>query len=122
MQSSMVLCLRDGDVLDLRLSALSAFLGVIRPCFRRVSITAFTGSRLKVEVLLDANIADALIEEIREDVSCAVSEIYADLPADTGAKPYDIDVEAEIVVSDDMLLATNADAGFLIYLRWEPTP
>ena len=122
MQSSMVLRLRDGDVLDLRLSTLSAFLGVIRPCFRRVSIAAFTGSRLKVEVLLDANIAETLIEEIREDVSCAVSEIYADLPAHTGAKPYDIDVEAEIVVSDDMLLATNADAGFLIYLRWEPTP
>jgi hypothetical protein len=98
---------------DLQLAATKAFLGLIRPAFRRVAATRLEHG-FAVTVLLDP-VDEETLSAIKEDVSVATTEIAADMPAET-ALPINI-VENVQPISGP-LPAARADGG-LIFERWE---
>ena len=96
---------------EARLSAVRAFIGVIRPSYRRVGVKV-VGDKIQVSVILDETIGDTL-EDVIEDVSIAGADIIADF-----LEPMTISEEVQ-VLSGDLPSAHIIDDG-LIYQRWEP--
>lgn len=99
-------------------SAVSAFRGVIRPSYRRVGASATVAAGvvkgLGLTVLLDDTVSSATLEDIREDISVAMTEIFADLPGDT---PLPIDVVDDVRVIAGPLPTSTDD--WVIFERWE---
>ena len=94
---------------DLRLSGVRAFLGIIRPEFRRVGVR-LNNSIITVDVILDCPPSGDVVEEI----AVASTEIIADFP--------DLQIEERITVETGHLSQGHAIDDGLIYQRWELDP
>lgn len=106
---------------DITHSAVRAFIGKIRPSFRRVSVRADESGglvrALRVTVLVDEHLDAETFDDIREDVAVATTEIIADLPADT-SMPLELLDEVVQAISGPLPPADILADG-LIYQRWE---
>lgn len=103
---------------DVCYSAVGAFRGVIRPSYRRVAASATVAAGfvtgLRLTAFLDDSVDSAALEDIREDISVAMTEIIADLPGDT---PLPIDVVEDVRVIAGPLPTSLDD--WVIFERWE---
>ncbi len=90
----------------LRLSAVRAFLGIIRPEYRRVNVE-MDESCITVELVTDA----PLSEDATEQLSLATTEIIADFP--------DCMIREIIEVSTGALAPKDPISDGVIYQRWE---
>ena len=107
---------------NIQASAVHAFLGVIRPSFRRVAAQAKTVDgvvrALNVTVLVDESVGPAILDDIREDVSLAVTYIVAGLPSDT---PLPMDLVEDVQPTAAPLPPATSVEG-VIFDRWEASP
>ena len=98
------------DTASLRLSAIRAFLGVIRSDYRRVGVR-LVGDEIRLSVIL-AEPLSASLEDIQEDVSVAASEIVADF--------RDHWISEDVAILRGPLPAAHLIDDGLIFQRWEP--
>jgi hypothetical protein len=96
---------------ELRLSASRAFIGLIRPVYRRIGVKLVRGE-VRLSVILEDDDEDTIVD-IAEDISSAATEIVADFP--------DRHVRQDLVFSKDPLPAAHIIEDGLIYQRWEAT-
>ncbi len=96
----------DLSTASLRLSAVGAFIGVIRPSFRRVAVKA-DGRSIILSVTLDREPDDEVIEAIQ----VASTEVVADFA--------EAEIREDVSVLEGALPRADIVKDGLIYERWE---
>lgn len=94
---------------ELRLSAGRAFIGLIRPVYRRIGVKLVRGE-VHLSVILEDDDEETIVD-IVEDISTAATEIIADFP--------DRHIRKDLIISKEPLPTAHIIEDGLIYQRWE---